>query len=114
VIAAELRLLDPRIRASPRSVLALLHEQFREFGASGAVWDRTSIIAAVASDRGPLTAHQMHAVHLASDVVLLTYVARQPGRASLRSSVWMRDKDGWKLYFHQGTLRKSEHGQAIR
>jgi hypothetical protein len=104
VIAKELVLLEPATRSSPDAVLALLHEAFREFGASGRIWDRPAIVAALAAEPGPgARAEDMRAVRLAPHVIHLTYVARRPGRASLRSSLWLRDAAGWRLLFHQGT-----------
>lgn len=107
VIGREMRLLDPRVRASAESVSALLHEDFREFGASGRTWDRDSIVPAVSANPGPaVTVGDMRAVRLAPDVVLLTYQVTRPGGLSMRSSVWRRDEGGWRLYFHQGTLQR--------
>ena len=42
VVALELSLLDPQVRRSPERVERLLHPDFREFGASGAAWDRAA------------------------------------------------------------------------
>lgn len=104
VISNEIQLLDPRVRASAEAIRSLLHEDFSEFGASGRVWDKTSIVPAVTADPGtgsPVT--DMMAVRLAPDVVLLTYRIARPGGRSLRSSVWRQDEAGWRLFFHQGT-----------
>ena len=80
VIGHEMRLLDPQIRASAEAVTALLHEDFCEFGASGRVWDRGSIVSAVTADPGAgVTVGDMTAVRLAPDVVLLTYRVTRPG-----------------------------------
>jgi hypothetical protein len=107
VIGREMRLLDPRVRASAEAVSALLHEDFREFGASGRIWDRDSIVPAVSADPGPgVTVGDMTAVRLAPDVVLLTYRVTRLGGPSLRSSVWRRGDGGWQLFFHQGTLQR--------
>ena len=107
VIGHEMRLLDPQIRASAEAVTALLHEDFCEFGASGRVWDRGSLVSAVTAHPGAgVTVGDMTAVRLAPDVVLLTYRVTRPGGPSLRSSVWRRDADGWRLFFHQGTLQR--------
>jgi hypothetical protein len=104
VVARELRLLDPDVRADVDAVTELLHPDFAEYGASGRVWDRDSIVAALAEDPGVSgTAEDLRAARLADDVVLVTY--RVDGeRRSLRSSVWVRDDDGWRVRFHQGTL----------
>ncbi|MGN6688708.1 MAG: DUF4440 domain-containing protein [Actinomycetales bacterium] len=104
VIRREKLLLDPALRASAEDVTALLHPDFVEFGASGRVWDRASIVSALAEDptvSGEST--DFRTAPLADNVVLLTYrVTGEPG--SLRSSVWVRDANaGWRLRFHQGT-----------
>ena len=105
VIKKELLLLQPDVRARQVGVLSLLHEAFREFGASGRTWDRSQIAGALAANPGSgAQAEDMRAARLGKDVVLLTYLARTPERDSLRSSLWVRDAIGWRLFFHQGTL----------
>jgi hypothetical protein len=107
VISNELQLLDPAVRACSAAVRALLHDEFREFGASGSTWDRATVVTAMTEAPGEaVTTRDMQAVRLAPDVVLLIYVAQSPGRTTLRSSLWRRDEDGWKLFFHQGTLQQ--------
>lgn len=104
VIGKELLLLRASVRAQPDLVLDLLHESFREFGASGRIWDGTTIAEALAVGPDGAEAEDLRALRLAADVVLVTYVARRPDRRSLRSSVWVREAAGWQLIFHQGTL----------
>jgi hypothetical protein len=104
VVELERRLLRPEIRSDRHRVEALLHRDFLEFGASGRVWDRETIVEALEADpTGPGAAEEFTSVRLAEHVVLLTY--RVSGRAgSLRSSLWVRDgAAGWQLRFHQGT-----------
>jgi hypothetical protein len=104
VVANELALLDPATRAWPDAVIGLLHEQFREFGASGRIWQRDGIAAQLAADPGgPVDVEEMRAERLGTDAILLTYLARRPDRTSLRSSIWVRDAGTWRLIFHQGT-----------
>lgn len=105
VVHRERALLDPTLRADGERVRALLHPEFEEFGASGRAWDRERIVAALVADPGvPGTATDFSAVHLAEDVVLLTYRVEGDSGGSLRSSIWLRDEShGWRLRFHQGT-----------
>jgi probable F420-dependent oxidoreductase len=107
VIANELALLRPAVRSDRAAVLRLLHDSFREFGASGRTWDRHEIADALAAEPGTEAAEveDMQAVRLSPDVILLTYRARRPDRTSLRSSVWVKGPSGWQLFFHQGTTR---------
>jgi len=103
VLARELLLMDPAVRADPGRAAALLDPAFREFGSSGRVWDAASILAALAADAGTTPeVRDAAATRLAPDVVLLTYRTVRPGRSTLRSSVWRRT-DAWRLLFHQGT-----------
>jgi hypothetical protein len=104
IIERERRLLRPEVRADRQGVAALLHPSFQEYGASGRVWDREAILAALAEDpTAPGTAEAFAPTRLAEDVVLLTYRVTGEG-GSLRSSVWVRDgASGWRLRFHQGT-----------
>jgi hypothetical protein len=106
VVAHELALLQPGVRADREAAVGLLHEAFREFGASGRVWDRAQIVDSLAADPGdtPAEPEDLQAVMLTDDVILLTYRARRPDRTSLRSSLWVRGEAGWKLLFHQGTV----------
>lgn len=104
VVDDELRLLTPEVRADRDAVLRLLHEDFREFGASGRVWDRSGIVEAVAGDLSPVRGTEdVSATRLGPDSVLVTYVLHGPRTTSLRSSVWRRDGDRWRVLFHQGT-----------
>jgi hypothetical protein len=108
VIGCEMRLLDPRVRAPAGEVAALLDDDFREFGASGRVWDKASVVDAVTAVPGAAASvSDRAAVRLAPGVVLLTYSVTQAGRRSLRSSVWRRAAagGGWRVLFHQGTLQ---------
>ncbi|HYI18770.1 MAG TPA: nuclear transport factor 2 family protein [Solirubrobacteraceae bacterium] len=105
VRALELQLLDPEVRRDPAAIEALLHPQFEEFGASGRVWDRPGVVAALRGELGaPVSVACMESSLLAPGVVLVTYrAAPGAGGASLRSSVWVRDAAGWRVRFHQGT-----------
>lgn len=104
VTRLEQLLLDPALRADPAQVEALLHPDFLEHGASGRVWTRDAMVAALSDDPAVAGAGaDFVAVKLAPDVVLLTYRVLGPA-GSLRSSVWVREADaGWRVRFHQGT-----------
>lgn len=105
VLRGELLLLDPAIRHAREAAAGLIDPEFREFGASGRIWDFQSILDMMVAERTPPPAAEDFApVRLAPDVILVTYRARRAGRTTLRSSLWRRRPDGrWQLYFHQGT-----------
>ncbi|EPH46664.1 DUF4440 domain-containing protein [Streptomyces aurantiacus] len=106
-IESELRLLDPEVRSSPEAFGTFLHPEFTEFGASGARWDRESIVKVLTARPDPggraTTTSGMRGVQLAEDVVHLTFDTDTNGRLVHRSSLWRRTPEGWLLWFHQGT-----------
>lgn len=104
VVANERRLLEPRVRADPAAVQALLHEEFTEFGASGTVWSREWIVRALAGESAEhIDMVDVRATRLAPEVILLTYTAHRGSDAAHRTSVWLRRGDTWQLRHHQGT-----------
>jgi ribonuclease HI len=105
VVDREQALLDPAVRADPERMRAPLHPDFVEFGASGRVWDRTSIAAVTSGIEVPIAASDLRVTRLGPDAILVTFRSDDRGRRALRSSVWVRDPEaGWLLRFHQGTL----------
>jgi len=95
------RLLLPEVRGSAAALDALISRDFVEFGSTGQVYDRQTIVLAMLKDPNPrvptLTEFQVR--ELSPDVALVTY--RTSG--SVRSSVWRRENDTWRIVFHQGT-----------
>jgi ribonuclease HI len=115
VVAKELSLLRADTRADAAEVAGLLHDDFREFGASGRVWDRDSVAKALAAEPGDgAEAHDLDAVRLADNVVLLTYATGPPAGTALRSSLWVRVDGTWRIFFHQGTPAPSENPLRVR
>ncbi|MGY5047358.1 nuclear transport factor 2 family protein [Streptomyces sp. 900105755] len=107
-IDAELRLLDPEVRARPDLVRALLDPEFTEVGVSGRRWDATSILTVTSggsvSPESPVEVSEMSGTVLAPGIVHLTYFADNQGRRAWRSSLWRLTNTGWRVYYHQGTL----------
>jgi hypothetical protein len=102
VVRREQKLLDPALRKDTEAAARLLHPDFVEFGKSGRVWNRDSILAMMASDPGVSgVASNFVPTRLTDDVVLLTY---RSADGTLRSSIWVRDVESdWLVRFHQGT-----------
>ncbi len=109
-VAGELRLLDPEVRGDPDRVSALLDPDFFEFGASGRRWDRTTVLDVVtpAEEEPAIGVSELSGTVLADGLVQVTYVSELCGRRARRSSLWRRTPDGWRLYFHQGTVIVAE------
>jgi len=108
----ERALLTKAVRGDRTSAGLLIHEDFREVGASGRVWHRDDILdlmeqeAAAAPPR--IRATDMVAVGLAPDVVLVTYETHSEAGHARRSSVWLRARGRWQLRHHQGTRVPAE------
>lgn len=86
-------------------VESLLAEDFREFGASGKVWDRAAMLRELT--RIPARRHRIseeRCMPLAEGRALLHYRTVVNGRESLRSSLWVHRDGRWQMQFHQGTL----------
>ena len=102
-----------QIRNCADATSALLANDFVEFGSSGKVWDKSSIVASMQTETmdEPITVEDFEARELASDVVLITYTSSRSKRvvegplpvSSLRSSIWKRRNGKWQMIFHQGT-----------
>ncbi len=111
LLKLEQQLMDPVFRRNREQVSALLAEDFREFGSSGRVWTKATILDYLAPEiPQPAPVVEDFAIqHLSPEIVLATYrVVRAQSdpnmpQVSLRSSLWTRSRDGWQILFHQGT-----------
>ena len=107
--ALEERLAMPAGSESRESLALILAAEFREFGSSGRVFERASVLdALIAGGRPQLKLEEFPAASVGDGVVLVTYIARSiagPGwkPPSLRSSLWIWRDARWQMIFHQGT-----------
>lgn len=105
----------PEVRRSRKAVGESLADDFIEFGSSGSVYDKPTILDALANE--PASSSDMaiessdYAMRiLSNDAVLLTYrtVSRSSElgmeRHALRSSIWQQIDGRWQMSFHQGTI----------
>jgi len=98
------------VRSSAESMGALLADEFIEFGSSGRILDRTSVLASISGNAACQFRIDAFAVRaLAPGAVLTTYRlsawsdSESQARVTLRSSVWVHRTGRWLLVFHQGT-----------
>ena len=114
VQSLETYLLKPEVRASRTDLNELLSDDFIEFGASGRVWNKKTIIASLVVASGDediiIEADNFCTKQITSDTILLTYKCYRKDcggevlRTTLRSSIWRLNNEEWQLYFHQGTI----------
>jgi hypothetical protein len=99
------------VRRDGERLRQLLSDDFLEFGSSGRVWTRKSIIDMLAMETNffPPVIEEFECTFLSEKVALVTYrTARTDAKtgeqlSSLRSSVWTRQDGEWRMRFHQGT-----------
>jgi len=103
----ETSLHKKQVRNSAESTSALLADGFVEFGSSGRVWNKSSIIESMRREMEDqqVTVEDFAARELAPDVVLVTYISKKDVGSTLRSSIWKRYEGKWQMIFHQGTRR---------
>jgi len=109
--ALEIELHLAAVRADAARLEALLHPEFAEFGRSGTVYSRASLVAHLAAETTPATlvADEFALRRLSPSVALLNYRSahRCPDgaltRHTLRTSIWVHGVAGWQMAFHQGT-----------
>lgn len=104
-------LLDSAVRRDGDRLRQLLAEDFLEYGSSGRVWTRKSIIDLLATEMNffPPAIEEFQCTFLSEHVALVTYqTVRTDAKSgerlvSLRSSIWTRADGEWRMRFHQGT-----------
>jgi len=84
-----------------------LADDFIEYGSSGAVHDRVSMIDAlsgIVEDR-LINIERFEVVKLSDAALLVRYISHDlsSNAYALRSSIWKLVGDEWKMSFHQGT-----------
>jgi len=108
-LETELHSLDTRRDVSRMD--ELLHPEFEEFGRSGRKYSRDEVLSEVTAEtKYPrVVATGFELAELGKGVALLTYIsahrteAGEIHRCTLRSSLWLRNNEGWRIRFHQGT-----------
>ena len=107
----EEHLLNPTVRRDSVAVAALLADDFIEFGGSGRVFDKASILEDLKNEppRPASLLTDFKTRELAPNVILATYkatrrnAAGEPVGQSWRSSIWTHINGQWQRTFHQGS-----------
>jgi hypothetical protein len=102
-------LMRPGIGQSKIVIGRLLANDFQEFGSSGATFDKRETVQ-VLKRKSPerLSIQNFRIRVLAPNAVLTTYRSTHTGalgrvKQFLRSSIWRKQDEEWRLVFHQGT-----------
>jgi hypothetical protein len=116
-VAATLRaleelLLDPAVRRSREKLETLLGDEFVEYGASGAIYNKEQVVSALEREHRDSAVRReacdFRISELADGIAQVTYKATRIDEASvetrsLRSSIWKFKGGRWQMVFHQGT-----------
>lgn len=99
-------LLQPDVRKS-HELVALLTDDFIEFGSSGRIYTKADLVAALQAETPSVqTTSNFKVQFLGPQAALLTYFIRReatPPVFTLRSSVWQLRGQQWRMVFHQAT-----------
>ncbi len=100
-------LLDPEFCENIDDLNSLLSAAFTEYGQSGTVYDRETMIRLLSSADSSDTSIEDFSIHcLSSHIAVAHYIAVRKGNKenkSLRTSIWVKEDGMWRLHFHQGT-----------
>lgn len=108
--ALERALHDPVVRGDVAQLAALLDDQFSEIGSSGVCFDRAAALAEIPRERAQveIVSTDYNCVLLVPTLAQVRYrswyvIDGERQREVLRSSLWRRHGEAWRVVFHQGT-----------
>jgi hypothetical protein len=122
IMQLELKLLHTDMRAHPAVIDELLDSVFEEIGSDGQTHARQEVVAWLQNKDSAQqwSLADFRIKPLSNDMVIAVYRAvrhdpaqaagkdqngQEANRGSIRSSVWQRRGDHWKMVFHQATQR---------
>ena len=119
----ETKLHRKEIRNAADRVDRLLADDFVEFTKSGLVVDKAATIRSLGAESldRKIAVNDFKARYLSKDLVLVTYRSTSTDPVTsetvftLRSSIWRKEGDAWRMTFHQGTRlasAKNEQSQS--
>lgn len=110
ILTLEEKLLSSSTRNDPDELAAMLDDGFVEFGSSGKIYNKQDVINALKNQEAlNYTISGFKINSLSDEVILAAYkieiilAGKQESKKSLRSSIWKRSENKWKIIFHQGT-----------
>ncbi|MCX6756118.1 MAG: DUF4440 domain-containing protein [Candidatus Nomurabacteria bacterium] len=110
IYALEMSLLTPEVRSSAAKLDELLSDDFIEFGSSGLVYDKKHILERLPSNTDSVVykVEDFNVKILSEDCALATFKTEKIvndvlNSTSLRSSIWKKESENWRMFFHQGT-----------
>lgn len=107
----EEKLLKHEVRADINQIENLLDDSFLEIGSSGSIYTKKDELNALPIEEKSIVWHlsDFQIKQIADDIVLALYKAHKRDHRtrkinySMRSSLWKKTDNQWKVVFHQGT-----------
>jgi hypothetical protein len=110
ILFLENQMIDPGFRNS-QEIAELLAHDFIEFGSSGRIYNKQEVLTFIQnSPIAEIKIDDFDIKFLSNDVILATYKisgfneSKSEVIYSLRSSIWKKFGDKWRIVFHQGTV----------
>jgi hypothetical protein len=99
----------PEVAATRREFENMTDKGFWEVGASGRRYSREFVLDTLEGrlpkgDEDQWETRGFHCMEVAPDNYLVTYTLVQGARVTRRATLWRREKPGWKVLYHQGTV----------
>lgn len=111
IIDLEVSLLSNEVRDSVSKLDLLLADDFIEFGSSGLIYTKMSVLERLPNKNiiSHYEAFEFTVVELAPNICQVRYktIKKEEGKIpekALRNSLWRKEENLWKLFFHQGTI----------
>ncbi|MCP4178904.1 MAG: DUF4440 domain-containing protein [bacterium] len=105
ILNLEKELLKPEVRKDKNRIKELLSEDFVEFCSSGFIYKykNNDVFSRSSTENWKIVDFKLK--QLSENVYLALYkiIKHNEKKNSLRSSVWKKIDNKWKLIFHQGT-----------
>lgn len=106
----ETSLLKPEVRSSYEQLNNLLAEDFKEFGSSGLIYTKQNVLERLTVNQYKVVydVSNFEAKELSQDIVMTNFktdrtINDTEKLTSLRTSLWRKENNQWKIFFHQGT-----------
>ena len=89
-----------------------IHDDFIEFGKSGKVFNKDSIIEYLINldDDRDIEIESFEINIMKKDFLVVNYISdeKEIDKRAVRTSIWINENENWKLYFHQGTITEAK------
>lgn len=103
VLAMEVELLQPSLRASAARLEEIFADGFIEIGQSGTLYNKCSIIATLTQENNKeIAATEMSGKTISNNLILVYYKTKSGSKKTIhRHSLWENSPLGWKILYHE-------------